>query len=294
MEEKHFETAHKMLEYLNPLNTEVWPVGHYIFRGQADSDFPLEPSIRRLSGDVIAAKRWRTKDVTCAQQVKFEQEVLSTFFYACDQSGIIIPGDSSLVREAAQDMTCPDLPSLWPPKELHPVLAFAQHHGVSTCLLDWSRRAYVACYFAASSSLANRSESKSGKLAIWCLNYRARPAWESVAVVEAPGGTSPNLSAQSGLFTASQILGSPEDGFDSSGLQLLPELKQMTEYGAGLIRLTLNLDQAPELLKSCELLGVSGATLFPGYEGIARKVNDWARAELEGFDHDEFAYRDLF
>ena len=55
----------------------------------------------------------------------------------------------------------------WPPGEVVGVLALAQHFGIRTRLLDWSRRANVAAYFAAAD--AARAEVKAGFLAVWAI-----------------------------------------------------------------------------------------------------------------------------
>ncbi|MDC8804201.1 FRG domain-containing protein [Halomonas pacifica] len=295
LSEKIFESANDLLEYLNPLDTERWPPEQHIFRGQPDSDLQLLPSSHRTEGAVTAPKRWGSKSLTCGDQVQFEQEVLQHFIAACDSSGLPIPGDSQHLRCLVDDPTQRLNPQSWPPQEIHHALAFAQHHGVPTCLLDWSRRSYVAAYFAASSALAG--EPKEGqRIAIWALDRRS----SDIRVIEAPGSTSPNLAAQSGVFTESPIssffnsrLPVDESTFFPVGLQHKMSLYEKSPKTPVIEVFTLPIEQAGSLLKGCELLGVSGTTLFPGYEGISRKVRDWANTEHAGYDPGEITPRDL-
>ncbi|MDN3525266.1 hypothetical protein QWY79_08270 [Halomonas sabkhae] len=132
---------------------------------------------------------------------------------------------------------------------------------------------------------------------VWALNRHAK----IVKLVEAPGSTSPNLAAQSGVFTVAKPVTFPEqeessenDLFLPTGLQHQDTLYQAPLEPFVLERITLGIEQAGELLMACELLGISGATLFPGYEGISRKVRDWANAEHKGFDPEEISIRDLW
>ena len=43
--------------------------------------------------------------------------------------------------------------SVWPPVELYPIIALAQHYGLPTRFLDWTWNPYTASYFATKSVL---------------------------------------------------------------------------------------------------------------------------------------------
>ncbi|MCY1309241.1 hypothetical protein D9M68_773350 [compost metagenome] len=110
-------------------------------------------------------------------------------------------------------------------------------------------------------------------------------------MVELPGGTSSNLAAQAGVFTVSQMQGEALHTFLPVSVD---QVSSVYRHELSLQQFTLPFAEAPELLEACRRLGISGSTLFPGYEGVAREVKDWARISFKGFDPDEIGLRELF
>ncbi len=221
------------------------------------------------------------------RQVLFELQLLRAFIRACDAAGIPIPGDSEQLRNELRglkwELAFTRDERNWPPKVVHPVLATAQHHGVPTCLLDWTRRSYVACYFAASAVM--HTPAQSGSLAIWALNREKLDDWGAVKLLEMPGATSANLAAQDGVFTVSTLEATMGGGLESTTVENLLAYDDTDEDPNPLLwKFTLPSSQAPELLSLCADFGVKGSTLFPGYEGVAREIRDKAFAgELAEF-----------
>jgi len=106
----------------------------FIFRGQADCEWKLEPTIDREFPGLDASKRDQ-KLVT----------LLSGF-----RSELLGVGPS---HEGPSDRL-----------EL-----LARHHGLPTTLLDWTRSPYVAAYFA----FEGCSEPTSGKVCVWTFDKRS-------------------------------------------------------------------------------------------------------------------------
>lgn len=280
-QQKDFDTARELIDYLSPMNHDRWPRGEYVFRGQPCASYGLAPAAYRTKSFFTPTTMLgHLGGVQGDGQVFFEVQVLIVFLEACDGAGIQVTGDTAELRRLlAEPSYYISRPSEWPPETVFPVLATAQHHGVPTCLLDWSRRAFVAAYFAASGAI--RNGSKSTHLAVWALRIFGHEDWKNIALVEMPGGTSANLAAQAGVFTVSGINAGRGERFESLALEYEQDVyKRHTEDEPGLVKLTLPIEEAARLLYLCDDLGVKGSVLFPGYEGAAREVNDYAYANL--------------
>lgn len=283
--EMHFETARELLDYVSPLNSN-WDEGRYIFRGQASDKYKLTPSICRGGvGSFAYGSPHRMFNDSSSGQVRFELDVLKKFLDGCDRSGLIVPGYSEQIKTRLlhePDSFVNAFRQPWPQPELYEILAAAQHYEVPTRLLDWTERSYVACYFAASS--ANfELDSMNAKIAIWALSTESANRWKTVQIIRTPGGTSKNQAAQSGLFTTHKVdtFSLPfSDTYQPEALEEVEEIYITDSVDKPLLKMTLPITEAPELLNLCSKLGVDASTLFPGHHGVAKMVRDWANVSV--------------
>lgn len=293
--EYNSESAREFMEYLSPLNNR-WVGGRYIFRGQGDAGYKLIPSAcRRKEGAFAAGSPMRAFGTQSADQVKLEQAILNKFLRGCDNSGLVVPGYNAAFKNNfnLDSNKFIENPKQWPSEEFYEVLAAAQHHGIPTRLLDWSRRSYVAAYFAATSSSYMYSSEKD-RIAVWALDISKCTDWRFVKLIDPPGGTSKNLAAQSGVFTMQVNSDLAEQKYSE-----IP-FESITELQGSLVKVTMSNYHVPELVRLCASFGVQGSTLFPGYEGVARDVVEFAQ-ELVGIrfpeghydlDYDDFDIND--
>ncbi len=292
--EMSFDTARKLLDYVSPLNT-IWDEGRYIFRGQPSDLYKLIPSVcRNGEGSFAYGSPTRVFDKSSSGQVGFELNILRRFLEGCDRSGLVVPGYSEQVKRKLSDhpRLFPESFLPWPPEQLYEIMAVAQHYDVPTRLLDWTERSFVACYFAAASANFELGSMNMPKIAVWALDTTYHDSWETVKIIRTPGGTSRNQAAQSGLFTTHNVTKyGVNDEYQSEALDDVGEVYSRARSLRPLIKMTLPVSEAPELLELCSKLGVDGATLFPGHHGVAKMVRDWAKIEV-GVRHSQSAIDD--
>jgi len=268
-------TVDEFWDILSPQKNLEDKPGQFIYRGQRDASWHLIPSILRKNSP--AKIIFGQKKITTDEQIFSERAILEQFVNQCDLLGLKIVNDSAELRENLDLQTYPvdkyDInPSEWPNKNLIELMALAQHHGVPTHLLDWSKRSYVAAYFAASAALAKYDiKQNNAKIAVWALNIERIHSYKNINIIKVPGSTSSNLAAQSGLFTVlKQPIGRG---------QPFPHKPLEDEFASfpntPLWKITLPVKYAVKVLDLCELYGVSASTLFHGFDGAAKAVKDW-------------------
>ena len=274
-------SAEELWERLAPTNPLVKEPSNFLYRGHSNADWKLLPKVLRSPPDIplsyvdllLNKKRPHYADA----QVFAELLIARSFVIACDDSGLAIPSGSISARKSLLSIDPKDIdqffnqPTRWPADEYFELLALMQHNGVPTRLLDWTRRSYVAAYFAASDAIGKiiSGQSDIRHMAIWALDIETINRWEDIFVVQVPGQTSPNLAAQKGMFTLHREITSQTATYSPTPLE-----KRFTSKNTPLWKITLPVTEAKSLLNLCHKYDISGATLFPGYDGAARKVFD--------------------
>ena len=297
-EHEHFHTAEALLEKVELIPTLETKTTdpEFIFRGERNANWKLIPSALRSTpagppGQTRAMKVAGTRGVDADEQLFAEFILLREFVDSCDRAVAPLAGDDHQFRQEfltvgneAFDAFIRDT-SKWPHQRHLPMLAAAQHYGVPTRLLDWTRSALVAAYFAAAGAASfaeERGAYEAENLQVWAFNIEYAHFYK-IELVAMPGANNLRLGRQRGLFTLIRERAGRGSPVTQTEFQdaLVSENEDKTKPKP-LWKLTLPSEQAERLLYLCHLRGVDATTVLPGIEGAATATMErglWQRTD---------------
>lgn len=250
--------------------------GNFIYRGQSNSTYELIPALYRNVFGYSAL--YKTYDSLCFLQLSY----LKTFIKGCDFNAVAIPNDSKEFRDdvlsSSHDKVFID-PTSWPDKKMYELLAFAQHYGYPTELLDWSYNPLVAMYFAATGVTENRNSNLENSFSIWVIDADKKHLLNSAnktnfEIIDVPRAHNINISSQHGCFTLiRQTINSRSNMTHTKTkieeLKLIPDL--MNEQNVnGLVQLTISNSDVLKVIEFCDAYSINAATIFRGPYGAAQ------------------------
>lgn len=297
------ENAKSLLETISPIGPHLsaFENDSWIFRGEGSiaTPTPLVPSALRPSNlerlIALAGLTFPKPDnMSEATQESFEFLVLGKFFREADRFGLSIPEDRQELRRKFQheDRTLQSYVDHfqyedWLPNELLSLAGLAQHYGLPTRLLDWTRNHLAAAYFASKDAVRTNGADDGTSLTVWALNESVVYRWDELffkndgplQIITAPAALNPNLRAQQGLFTLWRGRCSNEEPVNRDPLNELlanydKEEARMNKLA--FFQFKLPAQQARSLLEMILALGVTAGALFPGFKGVTQSLEDHA------------------
>jgi hypothetical protein len=240
----------------------------YLFRGQEDFGWTLQPSLHRA-----ALNDMQTPLPPAEELVRFES-VLTSEFRAVSPNHL---------RSAMLPVAPYTDIDWWP---------LMRHYGVPTRLLDWTRSFYVALYFACS-----RLRGKDG--AVYVLHGHTLglamkaahgdaaelptfpaadgqfrdPASPSILNVFTLKTLVDRMIAQQGVFMVSRNIAA---NIEEVLADELPKADRVpTAVAVEKLRIPASLK--PEVMRRLRSMNVTGSSLFPGLDGVGRHLDELIR-----------------
>lgn len=212
-------------------------IENYVFRGQADARWGIESSFDR-----ICPKSVKNRD-------RYYRKMLAFFVYQLRQYGEDLDGKTRQDRGA-----------------------IAQHYGMPTRLIDWSRSPYVAAFMAFYAALTEDRIKLGSRVAIWAIDVQLLGQLcgdedSGFEIVKTRLVENDRVWRQSGLFV--EATGS-ENRLDKWIERATGKLEN--EHSASMIKYTIPGDQAAEVLNDLILMGLTPATIYPDRDGAAKYV----------------------
>ena len=278
----------------------------FIFRGHSSSIYKLLPSALRKEGmigtNLIKSDEY-IKIYGELLQIYRESQLLQQFYKNCDDTGLYLPfiDEKNLYYLLNEDRIASTFPPFeyWPPKDYYELMSLAQHYGIPTRLLDWSRDLNVAIYFALSDYLRGKEIRENEYMTIWAmdagsLELESKPL--PLKIIKPRYHNNPNLHAQKGVFSVWSV--SKKDIIDpiptqDNSIRIIEKevndkpleelLKDYIEEHRDLfkdITYLYRIDlydikyQIPILYNYLEKEKATAQYLFPGYNGVTKYIKE--------------------
>jgi len=275
----------------------------FIFRGHSDSTWELRPPAWRQDGQKTLSpladlfrqsvdgqlrqdsEKSPGRDFDSEDTNRFEwalqqvQELFAvkTFHDIVDEQGLEVPlfpkmhfEDDSWYRRIGWMFSFVTYTSVFT-RELLELMALAQHHGVPTRLLDWTRDPRIAMFFAADNDTLQPSNDDASHLAVWAVNRQVLKQ-AHVEILTVPRFSNSFVHAQEALFTY-VAPGETLNWFHQYGTwPSLVDLHEKYMYKIThppLMKFTLPRIEGDKLLTFLQREHITRARLMPTYQSAA-------------------------
>lgn len=282
---------------------------NYIYRGESSDQYKLIPSALReqnhknlvnLVKNSLKPYPYINENSENFQMIA-EYLCLYQFYIYSDYRGLDLPNINNFRDKVVGNVNIiPILESYstWLPLNYIEVAGLAQHYGVNTRLLDWSRDINVAIYFAVSGLMKFEASEIPENIVLWVLDTSAFKAPEEnstgIVLYTPKYAGNPNLCAQKGAFSLfrfkNEYKGFNKDSFNVDYKIVKPfddmikEINNTDNKKPILYKILIPTPQDKELYNYLSKQGYEASLIFPGYEGVTKKIKDdlyWKNQKLK-------------
>ncbi|WP_059174060.1 FRG domain-containing protein [Bacillus sp. FJAT-27445] len=185
LKEVWIEDSNLFFQDFSPVGKYSFLFERFIFRGERTEKFHklLPTSLREDKNSVeklYGFAQLGGMDMT-HPQYNFESfyqtaelNILMNFYKAANYKGLNLP-DISFFRSHSLEMFLSidilrfEIGDIWLPNQFLELAALAQHYGLPTRLIDWSKDLYTSLYFACSGAIHSNDDSK--YMVLYALDY---------------------------------------------------------------------------------------------------------------------------
>lgn len=247
-----------------------------------------------------------------------ELSILQTLYNEANMQGLRVPRISLFQNSSTQQFHHEYLNDLseWPEESVVELMALAQHYGLSTRMLDWTYDLNVAIYFALRDVIKRKVEKLKDyeckikaetidnseieePYAIWAIDLKFLESLSNgengipcpVQFFVPSYSDNKNIAAQKGILAYQRDADFVNQGKQRFSVKTMDAL--LLDYFNTVNRNSIRIDnEAPKVFKLIfnsqdpvsefefiQKLGYNASRLFPGYRGIADKIDedDWIR-----------------
>ena len=254
---KKIDNWNELKESLSKYKNKVTFHPKFLFRGQADTSWSLEPSFTRVA---------KKKNLNRKKALQLELDIMNKFSISA-RNILALKNTISLTLAGVKSSHGPgiDFPG-W--------FVVMQHYSAPTRTLDWTCSPWVALYFAC-------CEEEDSDGAIWIAEFTKVVDY---AKSLSPGGkvsgemisdsTSPDILNFATAFCTNERLEAQQGRF-SLCTNPLSDHKDIMESADALCKI-----EVPKLLKETVMkelyhMNISAKTLFPGIDDLGKSISEY-------------------
>ena len=296
-----FESLQEFLHWQIDYYTDS-PIHGMLYRGLSDEAYELIPTAHRWDDKRNQLKIMRyhpayvenfsPQDLTERLVANAELGGLKKFFQIANRQGCNLPHSATISNLLFRNYNNKYMGKLseWYSADIIELAALAQHSSFPTRLLDWTYDINTALYFAVQGIIFNlqKNEKVAAHYAIWCVNAENLGLFNDNCDNEIPVeffvpnyADNPNLRAQSGVLAYRHVYDMDAE-FSAKPLDkiILDCYKDSGFlFENTLVKILIPTDNAVSDFKYLQSIGYHAAKLFPGYDGVMRKIqeDEWIR-----------------